>query len=83
MRDEIERVKRNSDCHVISLAAIHDPGVSWKAAALYCYLASRPEGWRFTLRDLVGCHTDGISAVRSGLRELRATGYLRSESPHG
>lgn len=55
---------------VIPLTILEDPGLSWKAKALWTYLRSRPPGWTVRESDLIRRATDGRDAVRSGVREL-------------
>lgn len=73
------RIKRNRNYKTISLVGVHDPRLSWKATGLLTYLISRPDGWTLNLSDLRNRKVDGRDAVRSGLAELEAVGYLRIE----
>lgn len=77
MADYVLRVHRQSKYKSIHLHAVEDDSrLSWKAVGLFTYLTSRPDGWSFNRQDLVNRHADGRAAVKSGLRELRDTGYL-------
>lgn len=58
---------------------LEDSRLSWKAKALWAYLNSRPDEWIVVEEDLVARSTDGKAAVRSALRELEETGYLRRD----
>jgi hypothetical protein len=60
-------------------AFLDAPGLSWKATALLVYLKGRPPGWKVRPSQLAKAKTDGMSAVKSGLRELETAGYLRRE----
>lgn len=86
--DQILRVEKNRNYKTLNLHAIADDAdLSWKAVGILSYLLSRPDPWEFHLQDLINRHTDGRSAVRSGLAELEGAGYLereevRSDSGH-
>jgi hypothetical protein len=58
-------------------AAIEDGKLSFKALGILAYLLSKPDGWDSNYRHLATTHDDGETAVRSGLQELEAAGYLR------
>lgn len=50
--------------------------ISWKAKGIFAYLASKPDGWSFYMKDIQKRSTDGKSAVQSGIRELESFGFL-------
>ncbi len=56
-----------------------DDRLSWKAVGLLTYMLTRPPEWAFYRGDLVKRHSDGRDGVKSGLRELREAGYLRTK----
>ena len=60
----------------IARSAIQDGFLSWKATGLLTYLLSLPDDWQIYLSDLVKRKTDGMSATRSALKELREAGYI-------
>ena len=65
---------------------IEDERVSFKARGLLIYLLSKPDHWRTTTAHLASVSTDGIHAVRSGLKELELIGYvkrIRKQNPSG
>ncbi|MEU3211048.1 helix-turn-helix domain-containing protein [Nocardiopsis alba] len=62
---------------IVANAAIRDPHLSYKARGLLALIASHREGWGITEKRLADQSPDGISSVRSGLKELEAAGYLR------
>lgn len=53
--------------------------ISFKAVGLYNYIISRPPRWRLCIKDMANKHTDGESAIVSGLAELEAAGWIRRE----
>lgn len=56
--------------------ALYDSAISMKAKAIWFYGMSRPDGWKFYVCEIVKHCTDGKDAIRSGMKELIAAGYL-------
>lgn len=54
----------------------HDKNISYKAKGLFCQMLSLPENWDFKENSIKALSTDGISSVRTGLKELMEKGYL-------
>ena len=57
----------------------HDIELSYKAKGLFCQMLSLPDNWDFKENSIKALATDGISSVRSGLKELMNKGYLIRE----
>ena len=57
----------------------HDKELSYKAKGLFCQMLSLPDNWDFKENSIKALATDGISSVRSGLKELMNKGYLIRE----
>ena len=57
----------------------HDRALSYKAKGLFCQMLSLPDNWDFKENSIKALATDGISSVRSGLKELLNKGYLIRE----
>lgn len=73
---------------ITSNAAIEDTSISLKARMILVYLLSRPPGWVTSAERLAKTisEKDGLSAIKSGLRELEQAGYLtrtRTRDEHG
>lgn len=64
---------------IIPNAALEHEALSWKARGLLAYLLSRPPGWQTSAERLAAIAPDGRHAIRTGLAELRAAGYLVQE----
>lgn len=60
--------------HIIS-----DPQLSLKAKGLITALLSLPPNWQLSVEGLAKYHRTGVSAMRSAIKELEETGYLKSE----
>ncbi|MFF7358312.1 hypothetical protein ACFZA1_37650 [Streptomyces filipinensis] len=63
----------------IANALLRDSGLSFKAKGLFGYVSTHRNGWQVTVTDLVRLGPDGREAVRTGLQELEAHGYLIRE----
>ncbi|MEU5894526.1 hypothetical protein ABZ835_48375 [Streptomyces sp. NPDC047461] len=63
----------------IANALFRDPRVSFRAKGIFGYVSTHRSGWQVTVDDLVGLGSDGRDAVRAGLLELEAHGYLIRE----
>lgn len=74
----IYRVHHNKDnpYFMLNRAAVNDEQLSFKAVGILTYLLSKPDTWTIQEEDLIKRHTDGVTAVRSGLKELQTQGYL-------
>jgi hypothetical protein len=58
-----------------------DVRLSAKAKGIFGYISTHRDGWGVTPESIAASMTDGVSAIRSGLRELEALGYLVREQP--
>lgn len=78
--------KYNRDFTVVPNAVIRNTVLSYKARGIFLYLASLPDKWEISLKDIIK-HSkyDGDSSVRSGVKELVTAGYLWYErtTEHG
>ncbi|MEU6284917.1 hypothetical protein [Streptomyces sp. NPDC047028] len=63
----------------IANALFRDSGLSFKAKGIFGYVSTHRNGWQVTVTDLVRLGPDGREAVRTGLQELEARGYLIRE----
>ena len=70
------RVEKTKNYTVMSNYHFKDKNISWKAKGLISTMLSLPEDWDYSIRGLEAMSTDGNKAVRSGLKELEANGYL-------
>lgn len=62
--------------------ALADGRLSFKARGILAFLLSRPPGWKTSAERLAKSGIDGERAVKSGLKELEATGYLKRTRTH-
>lgn len=61
-------------------ALLTDPRLSWKAKALWCYLTTIE---RTTPGDVRKAGKDSAAAIRSGIAELKALGYIEQRREDG
>lgn len=62
-------------------ALFRDPRLSAKAKGIFGFISTHREGWGVTPDSISAAMTDGVSAVRTGLRELEEFGYLVRDQP--
>ena len=62
---------------VVHNELIEDKRISFKARGLLIYLLSKPDHWRTTMAHLASVSPEGIHAIRSGMKELEAHGYVK------
>ncbi|MEB6277523.1 helix-turn-helix domain-containing protein [Staphylococcus gallinarum] len=55
---------------------IHDDNLSWKAKGILLYLLSRPDDWQVYETEIVKHSSDGLSGLKSGIKELEQVGYI-------
>ena len=55
---------------------VKDPTLSTKAKGLLIYILSLPKDWDLHVTELVTHFPDGLAAIKSGLVELKAKGYI-------
>lgn len=74
----LRKEKRNSYT-VIDNEIFKDNTLSMKAKGLLCQMLSLPDNWNYSIAGLTTLVSDGESAVRSALKELKDAGYFRRE----
>lgn len=57
-------------------AWLRDPDLSYRAKGILAYIASHAASYRLTIEQIIGDAREGRDAVRAGLKELEARGYL-------
>lgn len=70
----------------INTTALNDQTLSYKAKGIHAYIRTRPQGTIVTMPDLQQGSSDGIDAIRSGIKELVQAKYLylvRVRDPKG
>lgn len=74
---------RKSNFTTIDNTVIKDNSLTWKARGIFNYLWSMPEDWDFYMTEVVNHSVDGMTALKSGIKELEEHGYLRRTRIHG
>lgn len=72
----VRTVKRESPFVQLDKEFIGNGKLSLKSTGLLTYLLSKPDGWQIRMKDIQKRFTDGETAVRSGMKELMAEGYI-------
>lgn len=57
-------------------AVFRDPRMSFKAKGIFGLISTHRDGYGLSIESICACSTDGVAAVRTGLTELEAHGYL-------
>ena len=73
------KTKKEKNFTVLDNTFIKDTRLSWKAKGLMTYLLSLPDDWTIHLSEIEQHATDGKSALRSAINELKDLGYLKAE----
>jgi len=60
-------------------ALFRDPRLSLKDKGLFGLISTHRDGWGVTPESLATCCTDGVSAIKTALRNLERHGYLRRD----
>ena len=55
---------------------ILDESISWKAKGILLYMLSRPNDWKFNIKEISKNAKDGTDSVKYGLQELVKAGYI-------
>lgn len=80
----IFRMQRNTDNFtIITNKVINDKRLSFKARGLLIYLLSKPQHWQVSSKQLAGASPQGITAIRSAMKELVTCGYARLQTVQG
>jgi len=76
-RNTIVRVVHNRENPFVQLnkQALWDPNLSLKAIGLWARCMSRPNDWKFSIKELVGKCKEGRRAVDSAMQELIKANY--------
>lgn len=64
---------------VVNNAVLNDTSLSWKAKGLFIYLWYQDEEQELCEAEIAKHSTNGLSSLRSGLKELEQQGYLKRQ----
>jgi len=75
----ISRKTKTSNFTMLENALLRNKALSFKARGILAHLLSHAEGWRIRMAELINSSPDGETAIRSGVAELIAAGYMTRE----
>ena len=61
---------------IVDNQALRDTSLSWRATGMLAYLLSLPDDWNVNIEDLTRRKSDGRTAARSTMQELKDFGYV-------
>lgn len=61
---------------MINKQFLKDKRLSWKAKGILTYLLSMPDDWKIYENELVAHSKDGLTSLKSGIKELIELGYI-------
>lgn len=71
------RVEKSKEYTVMSNYHLRDMSLTLKAKGLLSQILSLPDDWDYTLAGLSVINRESIDAIRSAVRELEASGYIK------
>ena len=77
------RVEKNKNYTVMSNYHLRDKNLSLKAKGLLSYMLSLPDNWDYSLEGLVKVNKEGLSAIKSTVKELKENNYLEIKKLYG
>jgi hypothetical protein len=77
MKQNIFRIKKNTNFSVICNFHLRDKSLSWKAKGLLTYILTLPDDWKLYIKELTGHCRDGRDGTANALRELIKSDYVR------
>ena len=75
----IIRSEKTKNYSVISNVILNDKRLSFAARGLAAFLLTKPDSWSINREYLASQGPEGVTAVRTMLKELRAAGYITQE----
>ena len=73
----IIRKKQKERFSIVDNKVIEDKRLSFKARGLLIYMLSKPDDWKFYTDELAKRSSkDGLSSIRTALKEIESAGYL-------
>lgn len=73
----IRHERQETNFTILDNLTIRDHRLSWAARGILAYLLSMPPTWRTSAERLAAASPNGVTYIRSALKELETAGYLR------
>lgn len=71
--------KRTDPFATAQSGALDDASMTWKTKGIFAFVMRHPLNSKVPLRDLLAKGPDGLTTLRTVLKELRILGYLKHE----
>ena len=71
------KTHKKNDFTVIDNGFVRNSKLSWKAKGVFAYILSLPTDWSINLEEVKNHSTDGITVLRSAVKELTEQGYIK------
>ena len=77
-------IKKRDNFTTVHNNLILDEKISWKAKGILLYMLSRPDGWKYNIKEISKNSKDGTDSVSKGIQELVKEKYVsRKKNPDG
>jgi hypothetical protein len=73
----VKRIPHSRNYVVLQKEVLEDSNLSLKAKGLWAYCMAKPDDWSFHLIQLATVLKEGITAIRSTIKELIENGYCK------
>ena len=70
---------KNNPYVMLNKGFLNDERLSWKAKGILSYLLSLPDDWQIYEVEIQKHSADGITSLKSGIKELMENGYIKRE----
>jgi len=74
----MSKLKIKNKYSTIPNSLLNDKNISLKAKGLFAYLQGKPEHWKFSKDRMVSQLKEGLSSIKSCIKELKEYGYLKT-----
>lgn len=76
------KLKIEKNYGIIPNDVLNSSRISFKAKGLFAFIQSKPDGWDFSAERISNQTNEGLTSVRTGLKELEKEGYLIRRKMH-
>lgn len=73
----MNKLKVNTRYAVIPNNILNNKELSFRAKGVWAYIQSKPDGWNFSIKNIVSQSKEGIEAIRNAVKELENHSLLK------